>query len=58
MRAANITNVKRRVLQQAVAENLETIRDCSAGVRLAISGYRLRRAPLVLIPLMLADRHT
>jgi len=57
MRAANITNVKRRVLQQAVAENLETIRGLPPrGVRPGYLRLRLwlRRAPLVLIPLTLA----
>jgi N-acetylmuramoyl-L-alanine amidase len=57
MRAANITNVKRRVLQQAVAENVETIRGLPPrGARPGHLRFRLwlRRAPLVLIPLTLA----
>ncbi len=57
MRAANIDPVKRRVLQQAVAENLDTIRGLPPrGVRPANRRARLwlRRAPFVLIPLTLA----
>lgn len=57
MRAANINHVKRRVLQEAVAENLETIRGLPPrGVRPANRWSRLwlRRAPFLLIPLTLA----
>lgn len=57
MRAANINQVKRRVLQQAVAENLDTIRGLPP--RAIRTGNRwvrlgLRRAPFLLIPLTLA----
>lgn len=57
MRAANIQRVKRRVLRQAVAENLDTIRGLPPrGIR---AGHRwvrlwLRRAPGVLLALTLA----
>ena len=57
MRAANLNNVKRRVLQQAVAENLETIRGLPPrGIRPRTHRLRLwlRRAPFFLIPLTLA----
>jgi N-acetylmuramoyl-L-alanine amidase len=57
MRAANLTNVKRRVLQQAVAENLETIRGLPPrAIRPGHLRLRLllRRAPFVILPLMLA----
>jgi N-acetylmuramoyl-L-alanine amidase len=57
MRAANLNHVKRRVLQQAVAENLETIRGLPPrGVRPGFRRLRmwLRRAPFVLLPLTLA----
>ena len=57
MRAANLNNVKRRVLQQAVAENLETIRGLPPrGARPGKLRMRLllRRAPLVLVPVLLA----
>lgn len=57
MRAANLTNVKRRVLQQAVAENLETIRGLPPrAIRPGHLRLRLwlRRAPFVVVPLMLA----
>jgi N-acetylmuramoyl-L-alanine amidase len=57
MRAANIDHVKRRVLQEAVAENLDTIRGLPPrGVRPATRRARLwlRRAPFVLVPLTLA----
>jgi N-acetylmuramoyl-L-alanine amidase len=56
MRAATIERVKRRVLQQAVAENVDVIRglpprSLRAGNRL----FRvwLRRIPVVLVPVML-----
>jgi len=57
MRSANINYVKRRVLRQAVAENLETIRGLPP--RAIRTGNRwirlwLRRAPFLLIPLTLA----
>ena len=57
MRSANINYVKRRVLKQAVAENLETIRGLPP--RAIRTGNRwirlwLRRAPFLLIPLTLA----
>lgn len=57
MRPANLNNVKRRVLQQAVAENLETIRGLPPrGARPGNLRMRrwLRRAPFVLVPLTLA----
>jgi N-acetylmuramoyl-L-alanine amidase len=57
MRAANIERVKRRMLQQAVAENLDVIRGVPP--RALRSGTRLwrlwlRRSMLVLLPLTLA----
>ena len=56
MRAANIERVKRRMLQQAVAENLDVIRGVPP--RALRSGRRwrlwLRRSMFVLLPLMLA----
>lgn len=57
MRAGNINHVKRRVLREAVAENLDTIRGLPP--RAIRPGYRwirmwLRRAPFVLLPLTLA----
>jgi N-acetylmuramoyl-L-alanine amidase len=57
MRAANIERVKRRMLQQAVAENLDVIRGVPP--RALRSGTRLwrlwlRRSMVVLLPLMLA----
>jgi N-acetylmuramoyl-L-alanine amidase len=56
MRAGNIERVKRRLLQEAVAENLDTIRGMPP--RAVRPGHRLlqiwlRRAPLLLIPLTL-----
>ena len=57
MRPANLNNVRRRVLQQAVAENLETIRGLPPrGARPGQLRMRLwlRRAPFVLVPVMLA----
>lgn len=57
MRAANNHRVKRRVLQQAVADNLDTIRGLPPrAVRPGRRALRLwvKRAPLVLIPVMLA----
>jgi N-acetylmuramoyl-L-alanine amidase len=57
MRTANIERVKRRMVQQAVAENLEVIRGMPP--RALRPGPRflqlwLRRTPYLLIPLMLA----
>ena len=57
MRAANIERVKRRMLQQAVAENLDVIRGVPP--RALRSGTRLwrlwmRRSMIVLLPLTLA----
>jgi N-acetylmuramoyl-L-alanine amidase len=57
MRAANLNHVKRRVLQQAVAENLETMRGLPPrGARPGNLRMRrwLRLAPFVLVPLTLA----
>lgn len=57
MSAANIHRLKRRVLQEAVAENLDTIRGLPPrAIRPATRMLRLwlRRAPLVLLPLTLA----
>ena len=57
MRAANLNHVKRRMLQQAVAENLETIRGLPPrGIRPANRRMRLwlRRAPFVILPVLLA----
>src|SRR5688500_16797013 len=57
MRAVNIERVKRRVLEQAVAENVDVMRGLPP--RAVRPGHRLfrvwlKRAPLVLIPLTLA----
>lgn len=57
MRAVNSNQVKRRVLQQAVAENLDTIRGLPP--RAIRPGNRLvrlwlRRAPFVIVPVLLA----
>jgi N-acetylmuramoyl-L-alanine amidase len=57
MRTANIERVKRRMLQQAVAENLEVIRGMPPrALRRANRLWRLwmRRAAFVLLPLTLA----
>lgn len=57
MRAGNIERVKRQALREAVAENLDTIRGLPPrGLRPAPRTFRafLRRAPLFIIPLMLA----
>ena len=57
MRSASLNHVKRRVLQQAVLENLETIRGLPPrGVRPGNRRLRLwlRRAPFVLVAVMLA----
>jgi N-acetylmuramoyl-L-alanine amidase len=57
MSAGNIDRVKRRMLQEAVAENLDTMRGVPPrALRPAARWSRLwlRRAPLVLIPLTLA----
>jgi len=60
MRAAAIQRVKRRVLREAVAENLDVIR--GAPPRAVRPGNRfmriwLRRAPLLLIPLALGGAY-
>ncbi|HEX2123413.1 MAG TPA: hypothetical protein VHL59_17410, partial [Thermoanaerobaculia bacterium] len=57
MRAAKVERVKRRVLREAVAENLDVIRGLPP--RNVRAGHRfariwLRRAPLLLVPLTLA----
>ncbi len=57
MRAAKVERVKRRVLREAVAENLDVIRGLPP--RSVRAGHRfariwLRRAPLLLVPLTLA----
>jgi len=57
MRGGEISRVKRQLLRQAVADNLDTIRGLPP--RSLRPGHRfarlfLRRAPLVLIPLILA----
>lgn len=57
MRAANIERVKRRLLQQAVAENVAIIRGTPPrGVRSAngLARVWLRRSALVLVPLAFA----
>jgi N-acetylmuramoyl-L-alanine amidase len=57
MRAGNIERVKRQALREAVAENLDTIRGLPPrSLRPARRTLRifLRRAPLLIIPLMLA----
>jgi N-acetylmuramoyl-L-alanine amidase len=57
VRSAVQDRVKRRVLQEAVAENLDTIRGLPPrGVRPAPRALRLwlKRAPLFLLPLLLA----
>lgn len=57
VRSAVQDRVKRRVLQEAVAENLDTIRGLPPrGVRTAPRTLRLwlKRAPVVLLPLLLA----
>ena len=57
MRAATIERVKRRVLEQAVAENLDVIRGLPPrAVRPANRLFRiwLKRAPFLLVPLTLA----
>jgi N-acetylmuramoyl-L-alanine amidase len=57
MRAGKVDRVKRRLLQQAVAENLDTMHGVPPrGVRRGPRLLRLwlKRAPLVLIPLTLA----
>jgi N-acetylmuramoyl-L-alanine amidase len=56
MKAANIDRVKRRVLQQAVAENVEVIRGLPPrAIRPGNRMMRLwmRRAPFLLVPLVL-----
>ena len=57
MRAVNTERVRRRLLEQAVAENLETIRGLPPRALRRPSrlwSASLRRAPLVLIPVALA----
>lgn len=57
MRAGNIDRVKRRALQEAVAENLDVMRGLPPrALRPATRWTRLvtRRAPLLMIPLLLA----
>lgn len=57
MRAANIERVKRRLLREAVAENLEVIRGLPPrAVRPSTHAVRkwLRRAPFLIIPLTFA----
>jgi N-acetylmuramoyl-L-alanine amidase len=57
MRAANIDRVKRRVLAEAVAENLDTIRGLPPrGVRTGPRMLRLwmKRAPMIVLPLLVA----
>lgn len=57
MRAANIDRVKRRVLQQAVAENIDVMRGLPPrAVRPGNRRLRLwmRRTPFLLVPLVLA----
>jgi N-acetylmuramoyl-L-alanine amidase len=57
MRAGNIERVKRKALREAVADNLDTIRGLPPrGLRPArrTFAYFLRRAPLLIIPLLLA----
>jgi len=56
MRAANIERVKRRVLQEAVAENVDVIRGLPPRAVRPVSRLSrvwLRRAPFVLVPLTL-----
>jgi N-acetylmuramoyl-L-alanine amidase len=57
MRAGNIERVKRQALREAVAENLDTIRGLPPrslrAPRRTLRAF-LRRAPLFIIPLMLA----
>lgn len=57
MRAANIDRVKRRMLQEAVAENLDVIRGVPPRALRAKNRYAklwLRRASLLIVPLTLA----
>jgi N-acetylmuramoyl-L-alanine amidase len=56
MRAGNIDRVKRRALQQAVAENLDVIRGMPPRALRPTARWTriwLRRAPFVLVPLLL-----
>lgn len=56
MRAANIERVRRRVLREAVAENLDVIRGVPPRAlrpRARWSRLLLRRAPFILVPLTL-----
>jgi N-acetylmuramoyl-L-alanine amidase len=60
MRAGNIDRVKRRVLQEAVAENLDVMRGLPPrALRQSTRWPRLvlRRAPLLLIPLLLGTSY-
>ncbi len=57
MRAGNIDRVKRRVLQEAVAENLDVMRGLPPRALRQTSRWQrklLRQAPLLLIPILLA----
>ena len=55
MTAARIERVKRRVLREAVAENLDVIRGVPPrAVRQRALRIWLRRAPLLLVPILLA----
>jgi N-acetylmuramoyl-L-alanine amidase len=57
MRAGKVDPVKRRLLQQAIAENLETMRGKpprAVRTRYRLTRLWLKRAPAVLIPLTLA----
>src|SRR5258706_16028011 len=57
MRGGQMDRVKRQLLRQAVADNLDTIRGLpprSLRPARRIANLFLRRAPLVIIPLMLA----
>jgi N-acetylmuramoyl-L-alanine amidase len=58
MRGGQINRVKRQLLRQAVADNLDTIRGLpprSLRPSRRFANLFLRRAPLVIIPLMLAS---
>jgi N-acetylmuramoyl-L-alanine amidase len=58
MRAAAIQRVKRRVLREAVAENLDVIRGAPPrAVRNRVARIWLRRAPLLLVPLALGGAY-
>jgi len=58
MRAATIQRVKRRVLREAVAENLDVIRGAPPrAIRNRFARIWLRRAPLLLVPLALGGAY-